>query len=61
MTVKSGETLSDIAARCGVSVNSLMRVNGLRDSDFVQAGQRLRIPEPSVLARAATPCDPATP
>jgi len=44
VTVKSGETLSDIAARYGVSVNSLMRVNGLRDSDFVQAGQRLRIP-----------------
>ena len=30
VTVKSGETLSDIAARYGVSVNSLMRVNGLR-------------------------------
>ncbi|QNI72661.1 LysM peptidoglycan-binding domain-containing protein [Synechococcus sp. NOUM97013] len=44
VTVKSGETLSDIAARYGVSVNSLMRLNGLRDSDFVQAGQRLRIP-----------------
>lgn len=44
VTVKSGETLSDIAARYGVSINSLMRLNGLRDSDFVQAGQRLRIP-----------------
>ena len=44
VTVKSGETLSDIAARYSVSVNSLMRLNGLRDSDFVQAGQRLRIP-----------------
>ena len=44
VTVKSGETLSDIAARYGVSINSLMRLNGLRDSDFVRAGQQLQIP-----------------
>ena len=61
VTVKSGETLSDIAARYGVSVNSLMRVNGLRDSDFVQAGQRLRIPGTVSAGSGRTPCDPATP
>ena len=44
VTVKAGETLSDIAARYGVSVGSLMRENGLRDSNHVEAGQTLRLP-----------------
>ena len=45
ITVKAGDTLSDIAERYGVSVGSLMRANGLRDSNFVEAGQTLRLPE----------------
>jgi len=45
ITVKAGDTLSDIAERYGVSVGSLMRANGLRNSNFVEAGQRLRLPE----------------
>ena len=44
VTVQSGETLSDIAARYGVSINSLMRLNGIRNSDHVEAGQTLRLP-----------------
>ena len=44
VTVQSGETLSDIAARYGVSMNSLMRLNGIRNSDHVEAGQTLRLP-----------------
>ena len=44
VTVRAGDTLSDIAARYGVSVGSLMRVNGLRDSNHVEAGQTLRLP-----------------
>lgn len=44
VTVKSGETLSDIATRYGVSLNSLMRLNGIRNSDHVEAGQTLRLP-----------------
>jgi len=44
VTVKSGETLSDIAARYGVSMNSLMRLNGISNSDHVEAGQTLRLP-----------------
>ena len=44
VTVKSGETLSDIAARYDVSINSLMRLNGISDSDHVEAGQTLRLP-----------------
>ncbi len=44
VTVRSGETLSDIAARYGVSLNSLMRLNGITNSDHVEAGQTLRLP-----------------
>ena len=44
VTVQSGETLSDIAARYGVSINSLMRLNGIRNSDHVEPGQTLRLP-----------------
>ena len=44
VTVKSGETLSDIAARYDVSLNSLMRLNGISNSDHVEAGQSLRLP-----------------
>ena len=44
VTVQSGETLSDIAARYGLSINSLMRLNGIRNSDHVEAGQTLRLP-----------------
>ena len=44
VTVRAGDTLSDIAARYRVSVGSLMRVNGLRDSNHVEAGQTLRLP-----------------
>lgn len=44
VTVRSGETLSDIAARYGVSLNSLMSLNGITNSDHVEAGQTLRLP-----------------
>lgn len=52
VTVRSGDTLSDIADRYGVSVGSLMRLNGLRNSNHVEAGQRLRVPGPRVTAGA---------
>ena len=42
--VRRGETLSDIAARYGVSHRQLMALNGLRRADRVQAGQVLRVP-----------------
>jgi LysM repeat protein len=44
ITVKPGETLSEIAERHGVSVNQLMRANGIKDPTLVQVGQRLVIP-----------------
>ena len=44
VTVQSGETLSDIADRYGVSMNSLIRLNGIRNSDHLEAGQTLQLP-----------------
>ncbi len=50
VTVRSGETLSDIADRYGVSVGTLMRMNGIRNPDLVEAGSRLQVPGPTVTA-----------
>ena len=52
ITVKPGDTLSDIAARYGISVGALMRMNGLRDADHVEVGQSLQVPGPRVVAGA---------
>ena len=50
VTVRPGETLSDIADRYWVSVGTLMRMNGIRNPDLVQAGSRLQVPGPTVTA-----------
>ncbi len=42
--VKPGETLAGLARRYGVSVASLMAVNGLRSARDLRAGSRLTIP-----------------
>lgn len=44
ITVKPGETLSDIAARYNVSTTALMRLNGISDPDHVEIGSRLKVP-----------------
>jgi peptidoglycan/xylan/chitin deacetylase (PgdA/CDA1 family) len=44
--VKSGETLSTIAGRYGVSVEELVRINRLRNPDMVYAGEILSITAP---------------
>lgn len=44
VTVKEGETLSEIAERHGVSLNQLMQVNGIRNADQVEAGRTLTLP-----------------
>ena len=43
-TVRSGDTLSGIAAARGVPLRSLMQANGLSGSSVLRAGQVLRIP-----------------
>ena len=50
ITVQSGETLSEIADRYGVSTRQLMRLNGLSYSDHIEAGSRLEVPGPRVSA-----------
>lgn len=51
VTVAAGDTLAGIAARCGSSVDALLRANpAIGDPRLLQLGQRLRIP-----AAAAAP------
>jgi LysM repeat protein len=52
--VRYGETLSSIAARCGVSAAALKSANGLRTTR-VWPGQRLYIPSPVRTAPAPQP------
>jgi LysM repeat protein len=42
--VRRGETLSQIAWRYGTSVWTLARMNGLRNPNYIWAGQRLCVP-----------------
>ena len=42
--VQRGETLYSIARRYGTSVNALVQANGLRNANYIYAGQRLTIP-----------------
>lgn len=42
--VKKSETLSDIAARYGVTVETLVKANGLKQPDQIHAGRTLVIP-----------------
>ena len=43
--VKSGDTLSEIAARHGISVGALAEANNIGDEDIIQVGQRLIVPD----------------
>ena len=42
--VRRGDTLSAIAWRHGTTVQAIMNANGLRNSNYIWVGQRLRIP-----------------
>lgn len=42
--VRPGDRLGDIAARYGVSVSSIVQLNGLSNPDVIYPGQRLKIP-----------------
>lgn len=41
-TVRSGDTLSSIAARLGTSVDALARANGIRNRNLIYVGQKIR-------------------
>ena len=44
VTVKPGETLSEIADRLGISMKRLMELNGISKADHVEVGQKLKVP-----------------
>jgi LysM repeat protein len=56
--VRSGETVSHLAVRYGVSSRSIVEANGLASSGMIRIGQRLSIPGGSTAA--AQPAAPAT-
>lgn len=53
-TVKSGETLSGIAGRYGVSVQAIAAANGLANPNLIITGQQLIIPAPGQGVPTAT-------
>ena len=50
ITVRPGETLTDIAYRSGVSVGTLMRLNNMSNANYLEAGSQLQVPGPRVSA-----------
>lgn len=55
VTVQPGDTLSDIANRQGVSLNQLMRANGITNPNLVVAGQKLVLPGSRQATATAAP------
>jgi murein DD-endopeptidase MepM/ murein hydrolase activator NlpD len=47
-TVRSGDTLSEIAQRCGVEMGALAQANGLNQPYTLRPGQTLSMPHPPV-------------
>ncbi len=43
-TIKSGDSLASIAAATGVTVQSIVELNGIDNPDTIQAGQTIEIP-----------------
>lgn len=52
--IKSGETLSKIAARYGTTVDAIQKANGMGSSTNIRAGQTLKIPPRTATKKAAT-------
>lgn len=60
--VVSGDTLSKIATRFGVTVTAIMQANGLSNANYIYIGQLLRIPTASSSATLApTPSQSQSP
>lgn len=52
-TVKSGDTLSQIAKQFGTTTQALADANGIADAKSIKAGQQLVIPAPSTPSTSA--------
>jgi LysM repeat protein len=61
VVVASGDTLSGIALRHGLTVEQLASINGLADPDRIYVGQRLALEPPAAGTTAAAPAAPAAP
>jgi N-acetylmuramoyl-L-alanine amidase len=59
-TVKSGDTLSAISARTGVSLNTLFSANGLGWNTIIYPGQKINLGDAAAPAPAAAPAAPAS-
>ncbi|WP_256128059.1 LysM peptidoglycan-binding domain-containing protein [Arthrobacter sp. SDTb3-6] len=59
--IKSGDTLSGIAARHGVPLKSLASANGISVNGIIYAGKTLSIPGVSAASSSITPIKPAVP
>ncbi|MGH8265191.1 MAG: LysM peptidoglycan-binding domain-containing protein, partial [Steroidobacteraceae bacterium] len=58
--VRRGDALSEIARRVGIPEAELMRINGMRDRDYLYEGQQLRVAA-GTPAKPVTPSTPVTP
>jgi LysM repeat protein len=58
-TVKSGETLSEIADRFNTTTARLIQINAIRDPNLVMSGTRLQVPMPAQRSTAAAASAPA--
>lgn len=54
-TVKSGDTLSKIANRYGVTIAEIMNLNDIEDENLIYAGQIINIPNYSILFGSLDP------
>ena len=60
-TVVSGDTLSGIAARHGVSLSSVLAANGLTLTSVIHPGQKINLDAPATSSPPAAPSAPAAP
>lgn len=61
-TVRSGDTLGEIASRFRTSVAALQRANGIRNANLIRVGQRIKVPGRAAPGGGApAPAAPARP
>lgn len=53
--VKAGETVSELAEKHGISIEDIVRLNGLEDPDVIYTGQKLIIEKNPVQLASAIP------
>lgn len=60
--VRKGDSIERIARRHGCSAGSLAKANGLKSSELIHPGQKLKLPGSTAIARTAAPtAKPAAP